>query len=95
MFRDICEWDDKTGRPAWDAHFDAFASSMKDTGAPRLELAAPPLPGQSLVVTVDGAPVTAGWTYDAEAGEVVFDPGSFRFGADVEITYEAAPESCE
>lgn len=91
--RNICETVDGW-IPAWDAHFSAFADHMQDSVMPRIELPAPPLPGEPIVVSVNGTAQTDGWTYDAEAQWIVFELGRFAQGAEVRVTYQAVPEAC-
>ncbi len=54
----------------------------------RFSLTYPPDPA-TIAVAVDGAPVTAGWTYDPAANQVVFAPPP-RAGARIAISYSRA-----
>ncbi len=80
-FLSICEAD-------WSTYFEAIAVLSSTGQTDRFGLSSPPDPA-TLVVTVDGAVVTSGWTYEDAGQAVVFEAAAVpEPGAHILVEYD-------
>lgn len=87
-FLSICEAD-------WSTYFEAIAVLSSTGQTDRFGLSSPPDPA-TLTVTVDGVPITSGWSYDDSGQAVVFEADSVPSpGAYILVEYDLLADCAE